>query len=328
MFSAPFLSTLLNRVKAIVRGVARPVAERTPVVRARAPVAAISAVLRGRAQRWMRTKLQALSALMRRIEAGQKLSQPVRTPITRAGADARAAWVAVPPEERLPRGFGWMCAFGPDVRCDGAAFVEWLNEPVQQAMILAAPERMVRLIGPILTATGASRPEWFPVVEKRRKRSSHPRADRSEWVKDAAGSCEDGLRDSECRCSSLPPTPPARGGGICVLTAPGPEVSAMNTFPPLWGKAGMRSGAAAFCGIAASTPAIKPANRTFSILKRTWNNQNLRPICFDIKTTIHYDLNVRPANRKRCSTAGTRTSIAPARSRRAASSRRIRSRPV
>ncbi len=175
MFSAPFLVTLLDRVKAVVRRVARPVAERARsgpgavLASAREP---ISPVLRGIAQGWMSAKLRALSALMRRIEAGETLGAAVRAPSVSNVLDARPMQQAIPPEERLPRGFGWMCAFGPNVRGDGAAFAELLNEPWMRAKVLAAPERMAGLIGPLLNATGARRPEWFPVAPRKAKRVS------------------------------------------------------------------------------------------------------------------------------------------------------------
>jgi hypothetical protein len=163
MFSAPFLSTLLHRVKAVVRRVARPGTERARPVAADRPV---SPVLCGLAQGWMRTRLRALSALMRRIEAGERLDKPARAPSAARGPTAPAEVV---PDERLPRGFGWMCAFGADVRQDGQAFAEWLGEPWMRAVVLAAPESMARAIRPILHATGTARPEWFPAVPKRRR---------------------------------------------------------------------------------------------------------------------------------------------------------------
>jgi hypothetical protein len=182
MFSAPFLVTLLDRVKAVVRRVARPAADRTRHV----PVDAaggvlsdrpISPVLRGVVQGWMRKKLRALSALMRRIDAGENLDVPVRPPAAANAGNEPGTRVATPLERRLPRGCGWMCAFGPNVRRDGAAFAEWLNEPWLKAKVLAAPERMAKLIGPILTATGERMPEWFPNVVRRvprRRRSPLP----------------------------------------------------------------------------------------------------------------------------------------------------------
>jgi hypothetical protein len=167
----PSPATLLNRVKAIVRRVAGVVGDRRRTVSPHAsavPALAISPVLRGIAQGWMRTKLRALSALMRRIEAGERLDTPVGVSGAAQGAFAPAVRVAVPPEERLPRRFGWMCAFEPTIRQDGAAFAEWLSEPAMRAMISAAPERMARVISPILTAAGTDRPAWFPVMPRRR----------------------------------------------------------------------------------------------------------------------------------------------------------------
>jgi hypothetical protein len=171
---APFLVTLLDRVKAIVRRVARPAAERGPLADVPSYASAagpVSPALRGLARVWISAKLRALSALMRRIEAGEMPESPTRAPRTSmATASAPAERAPVPPEERLPRGFGWMCALGPNVRRDGAAFAEWLNTPATQAVILAAPEHMARLIGPILSATGERRPHWFPAAPQRARK--------------------------------------------------------------------------------------------------------------------------------------------------------------
>jgi hypothetical protein len=166
---APFLVTVLDRVKAIVRRVARPAAVR---VRAEPVGASAQAHVRaapdGLVQHWMTAKLQALSALIRRIEAGETLEAPVISPrAATTGAASPLERVPGSPEERLPRGFGWMCAFGPNVRRDGAAFAAWLNEPAMQARVMAAPQRMARVIGPILNATGERRPAWLPEAPKR-----------------------------------------------------------------------------------------------------------------------------------------------------------------
>jgi hypothetical protein len=169
MFSAPLLSTLLHRVKAVVRRVARPVAERVRrmAAGASAPRAqAISPVLRGAARDWMRARLRALSTVMRRIETGELLDRPGRRSRQRLsrGDGARGERGLLPPEARLPRGFGWMCALEPEVRRDGAAFMAWLGEPAMQARFSAAPETMARAVGPISTAVGQGRPEWFPAM--------------------------------------------------------------------------------------------------------------------------------------------------------------------
>ncbi len=187
--AAPFLSTLLHRVKAVVRRVVRPVAARArPMATEKAASAPISPVMRGIVQDWMSAKLRALSALMRRIEAGEEFGPAVRSPRAATREDGAEPRAPVPPEERLPRGFGWMCSFGPDVRADGALFAAWLNEPVMKAKVLAAPEQMVRAIAPILTATGAAQPEWFPAVAKRRKGSALPKRGRSRCEPEPLGS--------------------------------------------------------------------------------------------------------------------------------------------
>jgi hypothetical protein len=167
MFSAPFLATLLDRVKAVVRRVARPVVQRIrPVPAIVVPDDLISPDVRGLMHTWLSAKLNALSAVMRRIEAGEMPRAPVRAPRTgnTRAADERDIGS---PEDRLPRGFGWMCAFGPDIREDGAAFAAWLREPAMQAMVQAAPEHMAKVISPILAAVGQRRPDWIPVAPKR-----------------------------------------------------------------------------------------------------------------------------------------------------------------
>jgi hypothetical protein len=172
MFSAPFLSTLLHRVKAVVRRVVRPRAERARVVSVSATEMAIAPALRAAAHGWMRTKLRALSALLWRIEAGERLDTPVRPARAAKRVDESVERDSIPPEARLPRGFGWMCAFGPHIREDGALFAAWLSEPAMRARVMAAPEHMARTISPILAATGAERPEWFPVAPKRARENA------------------------------------------------------------------------------------------------------------------------------------------------------------
>jgi hypothetical protein len=170
MFSAaPFLLTLLDRAKAIVRRVARPAAERARGAVASAP-GAIPPALRGVARAWLSAKLRALSALTRRIDAGETLERPIRSSRVATGADAQAARDCVAPGERprLPRGFGWMCALEANMREDGASFAVWLGEPWMKAKVLAAPEEMARVVGPILTAMGQHMPDWF---QKRSRRA-------------------------------------------------------------------------------------------------------------------------------------------------------------
>jgi hypothetical protein len=220
MFSAPFLATLLDRVKAVVRRVARPAAYRARPgeidTTAHAAEALISPVVRGLARGWMSAKLRALSSLMRRIEAGA--TSPGRAPSAQSQRDVAVVRSALPPEERLPRGFGWMCGFGPDVQRDGRAFAEWLNEPAMKAKVLAEPERMARLIGPILTATGAARPEWFPATPRKAQRLFPPSGERPAWEADTAESREDS-NSNEGSGRTVPPAP---------WPAPGAEPTNMN----------------------------------------------------------------------------------------------------
>jgi hypothetical protein len=234
MFSAPFLSTLLHRVKAVVRRVGRPVAERMRAVRItpNAPMqeaAPISPALHGLMQGWMRIRLRALSALMERIRSGETLERPVVVLSRAKSAGTPMTRDAGPPQERLPHGFGWMCAFGPDVRRDGAAFAAWLNEPWMKAMVLAAPERMAGLIGPILTATGEPRPHWFPVVAKRARRPRPSRESEPRWEVKSPLSCEDGVSETELRAAA-----PSHGGDELVaiqhLPSP-PSASCSSTVP-------------------------------------------------------------------------------------------------
>jgi hypothetical protein len=172
MFSAPFLSILLHRVKAVVRRVARPGPERVRAAmgsiasNAVAP-GTITPALRGLARGWMRIKLQMLWALMRRVELGKARGPRAASPRTAADRSAVPTdRLPVSPEDRLPRGFGWMIGLDPGVREDGVAFAAWLNEPATKAMVLASPEAMARVISPILTAVGACRPAWFPAVRR------------------------------------------------------------------------------------------------------------------------------------------------------------------
>ncbi len=181
MFSAPFLVTLLDRVKAVVRRVTRPAAARV-LCKARAaalpgdePMPPVSPVLRGLARSWISARLRAMSILLRRIEAGETPEPAAhgRRGVVAACASGSMRPAASAMAERLPRGFGWMCALGPNVRRDGQAFAAWLSEPAMRARVLAAPEDMARLIGPILNATGEVKPAWLTEVA-RRPRASRP----------------------------------------------------------------------------------------------------------------------------------------------------------
>ncbi len=172
--------------------------------------------MRGRARDWLRRRLRALSALTRRISCGELPDKPAGEAggprlAVRMGVDGAATRAAVP-LARLPRGFGWMCAFGPKVQADGAAFAAWLGEPAMRAMMAAAPESMARVVGPILTATGQPTPEWFPRRAKRVKHNSVACGEKPEREADDPHSGKVVVPVIESRgCASLP-APPARGG--------------------------------------------------------------------------------------------------------------------
>jgi hypothetical protein len=127
-------------------------------------IAPISPAIRGRARNWMSIKLRALSGLILRIEAGETREAPARPRIVAGRFAAPGKRDEFAPEERLPRGFGWMCGFGPHVRQDGAAFAAWLGEPAMLARVLAAPQQMARVVSPILHATGVPTPEWLATL--------------------------------------------------------------------------------------------------------------------------------------------------------------------
>ncbi len=232
---APFLVTLLDRAKAIVRRVARPRVE-GPVSAAAdtATGGPVPPVMQRLANGWMRSKLRALSALIRRVEAGERLNTPVRATLVAKGRDARVVRAAVPPPERLPRGFGWMCAFGPHVRGDGAAFAAWLSEPAMQARMLAAPVQMARVIGPILNATGERRSEWFP----KRANVSRPARGQGDRIGLEIGSSSSDRLTGRSR-------PPRDGGDVagaddCLI-----ETTEPDTFAPA-ARVGARGAVARF----------------------------------------------------------------------------------
>ncbi len=177
---------------------------------------ALSPVMRGRARDWLRRRLRALSALTRRISCGELPDKPAGEAggprlAVRMGVDGAATRAAVP-LARLPRGFGWMCAFGPKVQADGAAFAAWLGEPAMRAMMAAAPESMARVVGPILTATGQPTPEWFPRRAKRVKHNSVACGEKPEREADDPHSGKVVVPVIESRgCASLPAPPQGEG---------------------------------------------------------------------------------------------------------------------
>jgi hypothetical protein len=286
MFSAPFLSTLLDRVKAIVRRVARPRAElvRTSPVEARV---AVSPVLRGIARDWLSAKLRALSALMRRVEAGEPVEMPASAALAGKVADAAG--------ECLPRGFGWMCAIDPHAPEAGAAFVHWLNEPEVRAKVMAAPEEMARVIGPILYAVGAALPDWLAVVPEGGKTVPSP--------------CELGhglLPDAENPMSAIRESGSDLDGPSRPLREVG-DAAGDRRIKPGDGdflSATIVSGAIALPAtergnaldpqqfpLARNPPRnvarrSEPLTRAFSRIRRTWPAENVRPNRFDIEISL------------------------------------------
>jgi hypothetical protein len=229
--AAPFLSTLLHRVKAVARRVARqgfkqarvaPVGTETPAATAGAPPAATLAATPGWARDWMSGRLLALSALIRRIEAREMPGGPEDASDTAMGIDALAGRGPAVPEEREPCGFGWMCALDPCIREVGSAFAAWLGEPGMRARVLAAPEPMVRAISPILWAVGQERPAWFAVAGELGENRLCPGAEGlrieakgSGGLGDAVAGSRDGVvGEAEARSVIPPPAPPTRGEGV------------------------------------------------------------------------------------------------------------------
>ncbi len=120
---------------------------------------------------WLYPRQRAINALIRRIASGTLRKSPVYAPrAVRDGAAAPAARTPLPPEKVLPRGFGWLCRWAPETRRVGVDLGELLNAPEMKEMVLAAPGQMTRLLGPMLTATGEARPDWFPKAPKRMRR--------------------------------------------------------------------------------------------------------------------------------------------------------------
>ncbi len=121
---------------------------------------------------WLYPRQRAINELIRRIAAETLRKSPVYAPRAAKPRDAAesAARTPLPPEKVLPRGFGWLCRWAPETRRVGVELGELLNEPEMKEMVLAAPGQMTRLLGPMLTATGEARPDWFPKPPKRMRR--------------------------------------------------------------------------------------------------------------------------------------------------------------
>jgi hypothetical protein len=172
---APVPTTLRERLGALVRLVAGYVGDRTRPgpVHVRGP-GLIPPAFCTLVQEWLFARQRAMSELIWRMETGRWRSPPVRAPRQRAPDAARVspARTHCAPERVLPRVLGWLCRWAPEVRRAGMQIAALLNEPETREKVLAAPGQFARLIGPILTATGERKPDWFPKGPKRTKRNA------------------------------------------------------------------------------------------------------------------------------------------------------------
>jgi hypothetical protein len=219
--------TIIERFAALVRRLSGHVGSRTRQVPAfppghrLIPLAFCQLVMD-----WLYPRQRAINALIRRIAAGTLRKSPVYAPRTARPRDAAesAARTPLPPEKVLPRGFGWLCRWAPETRRVGVDLGELLNEPEMKEMVLAAPGQMTRLLGPLLTATGEARPDWFPKpprrATRRRSRSGRPRSPRvvSAWEAPLIAAPQ------PVDAAPPPPKPPmapwaGRGPGPCATLA-------------------------------------------------------------------------------------------------------------
>ncbi len=130
-----------------------------------------------RVHAWLRARRLAILALMERIQAGTlRPPRPYAPRMLAEGSEAKPRKMP-PPEDRVPPVFGWVCRWAPEARYAGHDLSALLEDAQMKALVLAAPERMVRLWTPMLNALGRPKPDWFPKVPRRRRRSraGHPR---------------------------------------------------------------------------------------------------------------------------------------------------------
>jgi hypothetical protein len=186
-----------------VVGVVAPRTRRAPAV----PVApdAAPAGTKQWISGWVRTRCAALSALMARIESGT-LRPSARTV-------RRTASVGIAPSARhiapVAPQFGWVCRWAPETQWAGGPVRELLEGARVRALVLAAPERMVRAWSPLLNALGQERPEWFPVLPKRAPMSREKDASVARQTVD-----DDAVQIGETSpACSMPPSLPSRDDG-------------------------------------------------------------------------------------------------------------------
>jgi hypothetical protein len=123
-----------------------------------------------RMQDWLKDRRLRIEALLDRIRDGKmRPPRPYAPRVIPQGA-VPAVRRMPPPEERLPRGFAWMHNLANEIRHRAGLLPEWLEEPEVKAAVLASPQ-MVRLVSPLLNAVAIGKPDWFPVLPKRPRRS-------------------------------------------------------------------------------------------------------------------------------------------------------------
>jgi hypothetical protein len=165
-------ASLAQRLRAFVWRVVIAVGERVnrapegSLVRHRVPLPVYR-----RIADWMQARRQAIEALMARIAAGTLRTSAAYAPRTTAVRAEPKPRTLVPDEERFPRLFGWMCRWAPEGWLGAADLRGLLDDPAMQAVVLAAPARMVRLWSPLLFAVGQIKPDWFPKPPTRERRA-------------------------------------------------------------------------------------------------------------------------------------------------------------
>jgi hypothetical protein len=178
----------------------------------------IPLALVNRMQAWLQARKRAIDALMDRIREGRmRPPRPYRARAVRADA-APAVRKEIPPQERLPRGFGWMRVLASEVWVQSRLLGPWLEEAEVKAAVLGCPQ-MVRLLSPLLNAVGEGKPAWFPVLPKR------PRTSRAGLPRRRAAMPAETAPPEAAAAPPLPASNPApaawlgRGPGPCETLA-------------------------------------------------------------------------------------------------------------
>jgi hypothetical protein len=171
-FSVPPDASLAQRLGAVVLRVLGALGERTRRVPDGSPVHhLVPQAVYDRVHAWLRARRLAIMALMERIQAGTlRPPRPYAPRMLADGAEVKPRRVP-PPAERIPPVFGWVCRWAPEARFAGHDLSALLEDAEMKALVLAAPERMVRLWTPMLNALGRPKPDWFPKLPRRLRRS-------------------------------------------------------------------------------------------------------------------------------------------------------------